>query len=48
MSYLPFVATSYVLAAVVLIGFSVNAWLRLGAARRRLAAIDLRREGTGR
>jgi len=48
MTYLPFVAASYALAAVVLVGFSVSAWLRLGAARRRLAAIDPRREGTGR
>jgi hypothetical protein len=43
MTHLPFIAASYALAVLVLGGFGAGAWLRVGAARRRLAAIDPRR-----
>ena len=43
MTHLPFIAASYGLAVLVMGGFAVSTWLRLGAARRRLAAIDPRR-----
>ena len=43
MTHLPFIVASYVLAALVLGGFGFGAWLRIGSARRRLAAIDPRR-----
>jgi hypothetical protein len=44
MTHLPFIAASYALAILVLGGFGISAWLRLGSARRRLAAVDTRRE----
>jgi hypothetical protein len=44
MTHLPFVAASYSLAVLVLGGFGIGAWLRMGAAQRRLAAIDPRRD----
>jgi hypothetical protein len=43
MSHLGYVAASYALAVVVVAGFAVDAWLRVGRARRRLDAIDPRR-----
>ena len=43
MTHLPFIAASYALAVLVLGGFGLGAWLRVGKARRRLAAIDPRR-----
>jgi hypothetical protein len=43
MTHLPFIAASYALAAVVLGWFGIGAWMRVGSARRRLAAIDPRR-----
>ncbi len=46
MTHLPFVAASYALALIVLGGFGLAAWMRVGAARRRLGAIDPRRERT--
>ena len=48
MTHLPFIAASYALAVLVLGGFGIGAWVRVGAARRRLAAIDPRRERTAR
>ncbi len=47
MTHLPFVAISYALAFVVLVGFGLGAWLRAMAATKRLAAIDPRRERSG-
>jgi hypothetical protein len=44
MTHLPFVAASYALGILVPSVFAVSAWLRLGRARRRLAAIDPRRQ----
>jgi hypothetical protein len=44
MTHLPFIVASYALAALVLGGFGANAWFRMAAARRRLDAIDPRRE----
>jgi heme exporter protein D len=48
MTHLPFIAASYGLAALVMGGLGIGAWLRVGRARRRLAAIDPRRERTTR
>ena len=44
MTHLGFVAAAYALALLVGGGFAVDAWLRVGRARRRLEAIDLRRK----
>ncbi len=44
MTHLPFIVASYALAVLVLGGFGIGAWVRVGVARRRLAAIDPRRE----
>jgi hypothetical protein len=44
---LPFVAGSYALGILVPAGFALSAYLRLGAARRRLAIIDPRVKGPG-
>jgi type IV secretory pathway TrbD component len=46
MTHLPFIVATYVLAVLVLGGFGIGAWVRVAAARRRLAAIDPRRERT--
>ena len=40
MTHLPFIAASYGLAAAVLLGFGLDAWHRLGVARRRLGAFQ--------
>lgn len=42
MSYLPYIAASYTLGVVIPLAFSLSAVLRVGRARRRLAAIDPR------
>ena len=42
MTHLPFVVAAYALGVLVPVGFALSAFLRLGAARRRLAAIDPR------
>lgn len=42
MNHLPYIAASYALAIFFPAGFGVAAWLRMGAARRKLAAIDPR------
>ena len=42
MTHLPFVAASYALGLLVPAGYALAAFLRMGAARRRLAAIDPR------
>lgn len=44
MDHLPFVAASYALGVLLPSAFAVSAWLRLGRARRRLAAIDPRQQ----
>ena len=43
MTHLPYIAASYGLAVLVMGGFGIGAWLRVGTARRRLDAIDPRR-----
>ncbi len=43
MTNLPFVAASYALGTILPIAFTVQALLRLRSARRRLTAIDPRR-----
>jgi hypothetical protein len=43
-THLPFILGSYGLALVLGVGFAVDAWLRVGRARRRLAAIDPRQQ----
>ena len=42
MTHLPFIAASYGLGVLIPIGFALAAFLRMGSARRRLAAIDPR------
>lgn len=42
MTHLPYIAACYALGVVVPVAFTINAWLRLGSARRRLAALDKR------
>ncbi len=44
MTHLPYIAAAYGLALVVGAGFAVDAWLRVGRARKRLDAIDPRRQ----
>lgn len=44
MTHWPFVAASYALGVGILIAYGVGAWLRAGAARRKLAAIDPREQ----
>ncbi len=44
MTHLPFIAAAYGLAVLVGAGFAVDAWLRVGRARRKLDAIDPRRQ----
>ena len=44
MTHLGYVAAAYGLALVVGAGFAIDAWLRVGRARRRLEAIDPRRQ----
>jgi hypothetical protein len=48
MTHLPYIAASYGLTIVVLGWFSIGAWARVDAARKRLAAIDPRRVRSGR
>lgn len=43
MTHLPFIVASYGLTVVVIGYFSIAAWLRTAAARRRLDALDPRR-----
>jgi hypothetical protein len=47
MTHLPFIAGAYALGVLIPAGFGLSAYLRLGAARRRLAAIDPRAKGSG-
>ena len=42
MTHLPYIAACFGLGLAVPLTYAVNAWLRLGAARRRLAALDQR------
>ncbi|MBN8901591.1 MAG: hypothetical protein J0H19_10365 [Rhodospirillales bacterium] len=47
MTHLPFIAASYALGVLVPVGFGIAAFLRMGRARRRLAAIDPRAQRGG-
>ena len=42
MTHLTYIIAAYALFVVVAAWFSAGAWLRMGRARRRLAAIDPR------
>jgi hypothetical protein len=42
MTHLPFVAASYALGVLVPLVFGIAAFVRMGAVRRKLAAIDPR------
>jgi heme exporter protein D len=42
MTHLPFIIASYGLAVLVGAAYSIDAWMRMSRARRRLAAIDPR------
>lgn len=48
MTNLPYIAASYAIGIVVPAAFAISAWLRAGAARRKLAAIDPRAHRPGR
>ena len=48
MTHLPFIAASYGLGLAVPVAFAAQAWIRMRAARRRLAAIEPRGRGRGR
>jgi len=41
-NHLPYIAASYAIGILLPAGFALAAFLRVGAARRRLAAIDPR------
>jgi hypothetical protein len=41
-THLTYIISAYGIAVLVAGGFAVDAWLRMGRARRRLAAIDPR------
>ncbi|HUB16709.1 MAG TPA: hypothetical protein VMB34_32545 [Acetobacteraceae bacterium] len=47
MDHLPFIAASYMLGVLIPGGFAIAAFLRVGTARRRLAAIDPRANRPG-
>ena len=47
MTHLPYIAASYALAVLGLGWFSIGTWVRVGVARKRLAAIDPRRASLG-
>lgn len=42
MTHLPYILAAYGLAAAILVWLVGGAWMRAGAARRKLAAIDPR------
>jgi hypothetical protein len=42
MTHLTYIIAAYGLTALVSTGFALDAWARMGRARRRLAAIDPR------
>ncbi len=42
MTHLPFIVAAYGLTVLVGAVYSLDAWMRMGRARRRLAAIDPR------
>lgn len=47
MNHLFFIAASYALGVVVPAGFGIAAFVRMGTARRKLAAIDPRQHRRG-
>jgi hypothetical protein len=47
MDHLPYIAASYALGILIPGIFAISAFLRIGAARRRLAAIDPRTHRPG-
>lgn len=47
MTNLPYIAASFALAIVMPAGFGIAAWLRMGTAKRKLAAIDPRANRPG-
>ena len=42
MTHLPFIVAAYTLGVLIPAGYAMVAYLRMGAARRKLAAIDPR------
>ncbi|MBV9250911.1 MAG: hypothetical protein JO227_16895 [Acetobacteraceae bacterium] len=46
MTHLPYIAAAYVLGVATPALFGISAWIRMSAARRRLAAIDPRQNRT--
>ena len=47
MTHLPFIIGAYALGVLIPGWFGVTAWLRLGTATRRLAAVDPRHGARG-
>ena len=43
MTHLPYIAAAYALTLGGVGGFALTAWLRMGRATRKLAAVDRRR-----
>ena len=44
MTHLPYIVAAYVLGVLIPASFAASAFVRMRTARRRLAAIDTRRE----
>ena len=42
MTHLTYIIPAYALGVLLAVGFAADAWLRMGRAKRRLAAIDPR------
>ena len=42
MTHLPYIVAAYGLTVLTVAGYAIAAWARMGQARRRLAAIDVR------
>lgn len=49
MDHLPYILASYALGGAMIVGFAMDAMLRMSRARRRLAAVDprMQREDAG-
>ena len=45
MTHLPYIVAAYGIALVLVAFYAIGAWVRIGQARRRLAAIDRRGRG---
>jgi heme exporter protein CcmD len=48
MNHLTYIMAAYGITVVVVVAFALDAWLRVGRAKRRLAAVDPRAGRHGR